>query len=255
MFTGAYVFVSFIGLWANYWFYRGFQLPILEYMQATDYLVAGLRDPMYGLILVVTVLLVSLISWPDAWRRNHPERVLALRRRWWGRALFPSNRMMRWTGVGMSPETGITLMAFAFTVWGASIYVQNKAADIRDHDGGQPVQVTLAGKATAQPGHARLLGTSSGFVFLGGPASVAPRRCRLRGWAIADRRYGSAARSRSDGDAASTACAGCRQGSTESLNNGCATRRWPLSKRSIVGAFYWARRFCQQEQLLNRMPA
>ena len=48
MVTVAYLFVSFIGLWSNYWFYRGFGLPVLEYMQASDYLVAGLRDAAAG---------------------------------------------------------------------------------------------------------------------------------------------------------------------------------------------------------------
>src|SRR5687768_9466092 len=31
--TMAYLAVSFLGLWASYWFYRGFGLPILDYMQ------------------------------------------------------------------------------------------------------------------------------------------------------------------------------------------------------------------------------
>lgn len=169
MFTAAYVFVSFIGLWANYWFYRGFHLPILEYMQATDYLVAGLRDPAYGLILLAALLFVLVITWPDAWRRKHPARVEALRRRWWGRWVFPNNPLLRWAGVGMSPETGVAVATIFATAWGASSYVRDKAGDIRDHGGGHRVQVTLTGDAAPQPGDARLLGTSSAFVFLWWP--------------------------------------------------------------------------------------
>ena len=67
MFTTAYVFVSFIGLWANYWFYRAFELPILEYMHGSDYLVAGLRDPAYGVILLAAVAVVL----PDHLARAH----------------------------------------------------------------------------------------------------------------------------------------------------------------------------------------
>lgn len=163
------MFVSFIGLWANFWFYRDFKLPILEYMQGSDYLVAGLRDPAYGLILLAGVLLVFLVTWPDAWRRNHPERVEQLRRRWWGRVVFPNARLLRWKGVGMTPETGMVFAAFWFTVWAAASYVNAKATYIRDDGSGQPVQVTLAGAAAPMPGQARLLGTSSAFVFLWWP--------------------------------------------------------------------------------------
>lgn len=47
LFTTAYVLVAFLGLWSSYWFYRGFGISILDYLQASDYLVAGLRDPAY----------------------------------------------------------------------------------------------------------------------------------------------------------------------------------------------------------------
>ncbi|MFC3813951.1 hypothetical protein [Lysobacter sp. GCM10012299] len=95
-FTAAYVLVSFLGLWANYWFYRGFGLPILEYMQASDYLVAGLRDPMYALLLLFSVLLALLVSWPETFRRDHPERLVELRRRLWGRLVFMDMRGFHW---------------------------------------------------------------------------------------------------------------------------------------------------------------
>ena len=36
--TLGYLLVSFIGIWANYWFYSRFGLPILDYMQGSDYL-------------------------------------------------------------------------------------------------------------------------------------------------------------------------------------------------------------------------
>lgn len=169
MFTTAYVFVSCIGLWANFWFYRGFHLPILEYMQVTDYLVAGLRDPFYALVMVFSVAGIFLVSWPDIWRRRHPVRVAQLQRHWWGRLLFPRSNVYRWKGVGMTPETGLVVAALWGTAGFTAAYVHDKAADIRNGNNGSPVQVTLAGDATPQPGRARLLGTSGSFVFLWWP--------------------------------------------------------------------------------------
>lgn len=169
MITTAYVLVSFIGVWANFWFYRQFGLPIMEYMQGGDYLVAGLREPAYAAILLIMLAVVLLISWPDIWRRKHPARVEQLRRRWWGRLVFPSSRWFRWEGTGVSPETGVAATAFISVVLGACVYMQTKATLIRDNGAGSPVQVTLLGDAGPVAGQARLLGTSSAFVFLWWP--------------------------------------------------------------------------------------
>lgn len=169
LFTLAYVLVSFLGLWANYWFYRGFGLPILEYMQASDYLVAGLRDPVYALLLASSLALALLVSWPETFRRDHPERVAAYRRRWWGRVAFMDMRGWYWKGVGLAPETGIVLAVFWGVVWASATYVAFKSDLIREGRSGHPVQVTLAGDAAPLPHTARLLGSSSAFVFLWWP--------------------------------------------------------------------------------------
>ena len=143
--TTAYLFVSFIGLWANYWFYRDFGLPILEYMQASDYLVAGLRDPAYALILLGSILLTLLISGPDVYRHRHPQRVDALRTKWWGRVVFPASRWLRWKAVGLAPETGVAFALFWGMMWATVSYVQDKGRYIREDRAGNLVQVTMAG--------------------------------------------------------------------------------------------------------------
>jgi len=167
--TTAYLFVSFIGLWANYWFYQDFQLPILEYMQASDYLVAGLRDPAYALVLSVAFALMAILSAPDLYRRRHPERVEPLRQKWWGRVLFPTSKWLRWKGLGMTPETGATVAVcwgmLSFTL----AYVQDKGKLIRAGTSGHAVHVTMAGDSAPLPKTARLLGSSSAFVFLWWP--------------------------------------------------------------------------------------
>lgn len=167
--SAGYVLVSMIGLWANYWFYRQFGLPILEYMQASDYLVAGLRDPGYALVLVLSVTMSWLISWPEIYRKQHPRRVRELQRRWWGRFVFPESDWFRWTLLRLKPETGIAMVVFVGMALATCSYVVAKAHQIRDQGSGHAVRVSLAGEAAPLPGQARLLGTSSAYVFLWWP--------------------------------------------------------------------------------------
>lgn len=172
MLTVGYLGVSFLGLWASYWFYRGFGLPILQYMQPSDFLVAGLREPTYALLLFVSVSIAWLISWPETYRAKYPARVEELRRRWWGRQLFPESRWLRWKLFGASPETGIAVAAACYMVWVSALYVQTRGENIRAGRVGTQVVVTRSDGRPARP--ARLLGTSSSFVFVWWPdASVA----------------------------------------------------------------------------------
>lgn len=167
----AYLLMSMIGLWTNYWFYRQFGLPILEYMHAGDYLVAGLRDPGYALVLAGSVLVAWLVSWPEIYRKQHPRRVREIQRRWWGRLVFPEAAVFRWTLLRMKPETGIALMVFVGMAMTTCSYVIGKAARIRERAEGHVVQVSLAGESAPLPGDARLLGTSSAYVFLWWPGA------------------------------------------------------------------------------------
>jgi hypothetical protein len=169
LFTTAYLFISLIGLWANFWFYRGFGLPILEYMQVSDYLVAGLRDPAYALILLGSALATLMVSGPDVYRRHHPQRVAVLRTKWWGRVVFPESRWLRWKALGLAPETGVALAVFFGMMWATVQYVQDKGEYIREGTTGNPVQVTMAGDRVPLSHSARLLGSSGAFVFLWWP--------------------------------------------------------------------------------------
>lgn len=171
LFTTAYLLVSALGLWCSYWFYRGFGLSILDYLQASDFLVAGVRDPVYIGLLVLGVLLVLLVTWPETLRLRNPDTVarLASRNRAWrmllGRSVFTS-----WEATQMRPLTAMTVAVTLFMAVAAAGYVAQRGADIRDHRDGDAVTVHLIGDAAALPGQARLLGTSSAFVFLWWPA-------------------------------------------------------------------------------------
>ncbi|MBC7991212.1 MAG: VOC family protein [Luteimonas sp.] len=164
--TLAYLFVSFMGLWLSYWFYRRFGLPVLEYMQASDFLVAGLRQPRYAVAIALMVAAAWLATWPLLFRRRHPERVEALRKKWWGRIVFANSKLFRWPG--MSQETGLVVGAFWGSIWLLFAYVVDDAERIRA-GGGNVVQVTLANQSAPLAGDIRLLGTNSAYVFLWWP--------------------------------------------------------------------------------------
>lgn len=162
--TFGYLFVSMVGLWESYWFYRRFDLPILEYMQSSDYFVAGLRRPEYGLALA-WVLLASMASlWSDRWSRRNPERAELRRRKWWGRFLFP--RRSDWWAYGrLHPETATVLVSVGMIAWVLFMLTESRAVDIQRGEG-HPVRVTLAGLGAPMTNDLRLMGTSSAFVFL-----------------------------------------------------------------------------------------
>ena len=186
--TCSYLFISVYGLWDSYWFYRRFDIPILEFMQSSDYFVAGLRRPEYLWLLAWTLLASWLALMPERWRRRHPERVPAIERRWWGRVLLP-RRSDWWMYMGLHPETMATLTALlAMTV---GLYLFGDARGQRIHAGsGHAVSVRLSDQAQALPGDWRMLGTSSAFVFVWNPqeerAEVLPidgvAAIRLLGW-------------------------------------------------------------------------
>lgn len=170
MVSAGYVFVSALGLWSSYFFYFKFQLSILDYLQVSDFLVAGLRDPAYILILLLGALLAVLLGWPETLRRRNPAKVARLRARHWGwRMLFSESPWMNWEFSGLRPLTGMCMGVVCFMAIGAALYALSTAEKIRDGKGGTPVQVVLNGDSAPLPGTAKLLGSSSAFVFLWWP--------------------------------------------------------------------------------------
>jgi hypothetical protein len=165
--TFGYLFVSVIGLWDSYWFYRRFDLPILEFMQSSDYFVAGLRRPAYAFVLGFVVLTSAATLWPERWRQRHPERAARLQRRWWGRLLVP-RRTDWWIYAGLHPETLATIVGAL--VAGLLLFSYSTQRAERIHrGGGTAVRVQLADAPAPLAGDWRLLGTSSAFVYVGEP--------------------------------------------------------------------------------------
>lgn len=163
--TCAYVFISIVGIWDSYWFYRRFDVPILEYMQSSDYFVAGLRRPDFVAALAAVVLMSALSLWPDRWSMRNPERAEQLRQsRWWGKMLLPE-RYDRLGYGGMHPETATTV-ASVIAIVALLLLATHGRANRIERGGGHSVSVSLLGTSSPIEGNHRLLGTSSAFVFL-----------------------------------------------------------------------------------------
>jgi hypothetical protein len=165
--TLGYLLLSLIGLWSSYCFYRVFRIPILEYMQPGDFLVAGVRQPMNLLWLLLMALVSVPAYWPTYYRLRHPERVERFRRHWFGRLIFSRYvdpfRRRRW--YDLSPETTILL---GLLLGGGSLIMaySGDRANALLAGGGHAVRVTLADGGSPLQGGARLLGTTSGYVYL-----------------------------------------------------------------------------------------
>ncbi len=169
-----YIGTSALGLWASYWFFRSFGIPVMDYMDPSDYITAGLRDPMYFLMIVAALVLTFLLNFKKYARRKGQAYYEQTRNaHWWGRVLMPfpyrparGNWASRLLGLGgFSMPTAITIGVVWATMWMTLYYVQNKAEGIRA-GGGHVVRITLAHTEAPQPGTARLLGTIGDFVFL-----------------------------------------------------------------------------------------
>lgn len=163
--TIAYVFVSVLGLWSSYWYFQAFNVPILLYLQSSDFFVAGLRRPEFLLVLGASLLWLWLSAWPMRWIERNPERAADYRQKhWWGRFLFPDSRS--WLSFwGMRSDTMLLTGFLILAVCVVYLHSASSAARIiKGTDKGHLVRVSLSDGPL--PGEASLLGTSSAFVFL-----------------------------------------------------------------------------------------
>ena len=160
----AYIAVSALGLWASYWLYHPFGIPVFEYMQPSDILVAGLRDPVYLLLVAAGFGVAALARSWGSWRFDHPDRVERMRSHWFSRLWAP-----RWRErVNRSPAARL-LFAVSFVIYLALslvyMYTQNETARLLRGDG-QHVSLVYVGDSQPQAEPVMLIGTTSDWVFV-----------------------------------------------------------------------------------------
>ena len=167
----AYLTTSALGLWASYWFYLPFGIPIFEYMQPSDLLVAGLRDPAYLLLVLLGIALIWLQRRYEDYRFGHPERLARLRRHWWARIfVVPRWRERMARNKDTWWRSAVRLVAVPYVaLWLVFAYVQWQAQDLAAGRG-TVVELAYAGDGEVQPGHPLLLGTTANWVFVYWPA-------------------------------------------------------------------------------------
>ena len=160
----AYLAMSALGLWASYWLYRPFGIPIFEYLQPSDILVAGVRDPVYLMLVAAGFGSSALIRRWESWRFDHPERVERMRAHWFGRLWAPRwrERVNKSALLRALFAIGFVIyLAFSLVVWYTRI-----EADRILHGAAVPLALTYAGAAAATDEPAILIGTTAGWVFV-----------------------------------------------------------------------------------------
>lgn len=176
--TACYLFVALAGIYYDYGFYqRGFGIPVLTLSQISDFLVAGLQQPMALVLLVSTLPLCWLIDRfgtrsrrKDAARRERLNRVP--QPRWWQRLhLRYINwhlRLVRWAPL-------LYLLIVAIYGWNfVMLYANHRIRAVRR---GEVPRVTVYLAGDAQPLRATdakgwgYLGAISSYVFVYDPAA------------------------------------------------------------------------------------
>lgn len=168
MLSFAYLATSAVGLWSSYWFYQPFGVNILQFMEVTDFLAAGLRDPVYFFIVFGAVVAGWVMMWPERWALRNPERVKRLMRHWWWRWIIAPHWHERVRDkIGVIPAEAWLFVGIVWmSVWVLFGYVSGHAKEIIK-GGGRVVK--LSAEADVREGMCaapRLIGTTSLYVFL-----------------------------------------------------------------------------------------
>lgn len=179
--SAGYVLLSLLGLWSSYFFFLRFQLSILDYLQISDFLVAGLRDPAYAGILAGGILLAILVGWPDTLRRRNPAKVEALRARHWGwRVLFSRSPLTTWDISGVRPLTGCASPWSASWRWARRSIRSTRPRASATRAGGRGSPSTWLATARRSLKRRGCSAAAARSCSCGGRNSIAPKRCRFR---------------------------------------------------------------------------
>ncbi len=163
--TLAYLFVAMAGIFYNYTFYRKFEIPVLTLSQVSDFLVAGIQQPMALLLVFSTLPIVWLIDLFNSFtRRRRTAKREALIESGID-STFKRVRLLRL----QNPPRWFTVAAYAVAIVGygwtfVQLYADHRADEVERGDA-PPVTVWLAG--SAEP----LASKSKGWTYLGAVSS------------------------------------------------------------------------------------
>jgi hypothetical protein len=169
--TFAYLFVAMAGIFYNFNFYEKFDIPILALSQVSDFLVAGLQQPMALLLVLSTFPLCWLFDKFNLRRRRQRHQRLERLQRITDPSLF--QRAGMW--FSRNPPawfTGCLYLALV-VIYGwlfVHFYARHRADLVRTGEGEQ-VLVTLTNDGNRDTGIVAgkpwsFLGTTSGYVYL-----------------------------------------------------------------------------------------
>lgn len=163
----AYLATSALGLWASYWLYHPFGIPIFEYMQPGDLLIAGLRDPLYLVMVALGLSITWWERWYERYRFENPERLARLRESWWRRIFVVPRWRERLAAGSRTPWRRFLRVALVPYIALVLIYVytQVQADHLRAGEGTR-ITLTWAGDAAPTAAQPLLIGTTAAWVFV-----------------------------------------------------------------------------------------
>ena len=170
--TLGYLLLAMAGIFYNYWFYRAFGIPVLTLSQISDFLVAGLQQPMaLGLVLSTFPLCWVMDLFNARSRRKHVSQLDFLRSlpglRWWQRLRL---RFLEWrVGELWYTQLGYLSVVVLYGWVFVGLYARHQSDAVRRGEGLQ-VEVWLNGEsAPLAAGKAptwTYLGAVANYVFV-----------------------------------------------------------------------------------------
>lgn len=170
--TLAYLLVAMAGIFYNYWFYRAFGIPVLTLSQISDFLVAGLQQPMALVLVLSTFPLCWLMDLYNARSRHtHVQQIEFLRGvqalGGWQRMRL---RFLEWrVGELWYTQLGYVAVVIVYGWAFVGLYARMRSDAIRQ-GGGAQVEVWLNGEheplAAGSAPTWRYLGAVANYVFL-----------------------------------------------------------------------------------------
>ncbi len=150
--SGLYALFTAIGLNYDYWYFRILGVPILDYAQPGDFLLAGLRNPLLLIFSIASVLLIGWLVQADR-RARHRSPTYALRAAKLERLPFYNELTVR------------VIVTIAYFSVFSYYYAGYSAAQIAGGRGNAVNVVMIAGNGPTY-GQTTLVGSTSHYLFL-----------------------------------------------------------------------------------------